>query len=787
MRKFLLTLTLLTLALGIVNSTPDLSVMVEPDNNIWLGEELNVSLTCLDNNPNANIESAYLNVTGPGDFFVYYDMDENSYGSYSKYIDDFNQIGDYDVNIYCQNNLTEVGNKKLDIKVSEFTVDIVEMNPDPVYIGDELELGIATKIDGEPYHYQGIIFTVKIGNAEETFDSSVPYRNGMWEINITPPDELGTYDVSVQADYDRTTASDEEEIEVKSPLQFELVDIDKTWIKRNDNITLTFQNSFKGQPFDLTKNNLKVRIGNYNCEILDASRGGYSYVKINTPDLSPGTYDLRVDLTYEVDSLEEWRDWVSNKVSYVVPVTGEIVDSKGKAISTTIIFERGDLKKPVGTDGKGVYSSEIPKGTYDIKLDFPHSDLLLEDVEINSFEDPIRYDEITSEFELEGIGVNAIFVYEIALDFDGVSLKMKYDDSLVPDEERIKVYKCQKWNFGARVCNGEWKEITANIDTIRNEVSLDTISLSAFLIGYKKEMIIDANIEKENYFLNDIVKVLGIVEDENQKAIESVKITGEVRGTDITFTTETDSGGVFTKEFQGPSTEGKYDLILTAEKSPYDEVEQTLEIEMVKSKKITLTVPNSLKLDQGQNANTEFLLNNIGQTDYYDLTLTLSGISNDFYEINITEIDEIKAGEEKRIPVAVSIPESANEGSYTGTVRLIGEEVNLEETFTLEVQKKEEDPNPQDGGFKFPSAKIVVPNFSWEVLAVSVFGIFSIGGAIWFKKRKTSPTKGRQEVKNMLLNIRTEIEKDNKPSKVNKKDVKQQKKDKSDDSVYYAS
>jgi hypothetical protein len=293
MRRFLFTLTLLTLAVGIAKSTPDLSVLIQPDNNLWLSEELNVSLTCMDNNPNATIESAYLNVTGPGGFFVYYDMNENSYGSYSKYIDDFNQIGEYNVHIYCENNLTEVGNEKLDIKVSEFTVDIVEMDPDPVYIGDELEVGIATKIDGEPHHYQGINFNLKIGNVEENFDASVPYRNGLWEINIEPPESIGTYDISVQADYDRTTASDEDEIEVKSPLQFELLDVDKSWIKEEDNITLTFQNSYKGEPFTFTENNLKIKIDSYNCEILDISGvGTYSYVKIDTPDLSPGTYNL---------------------------------------------------------------------------------------------------------------------------------------------------------------------------------------------------------------------------------------------------------------------------------------------------------------------------------------------------------------------------------------------------------------------------------------------------------------------------------------------------------------
>ncbi|MBD3155706.1 MAG: hypothetical protein GF368_03555 [Candidatus Aenigmarchaeota archaeon] len=779
MRKFLLTLTLLTLTVGIANSTPDLSVVVEPDNNLWVGEELNISLTCLDNNPNATIESAYLNVTGPGDFFVYYDMEENSYGSYSKYIDDFNQVGEYDVNIYCENNLTEISNEEINVKVSEFTVDIVEMNPDPAYIGDELELGIATKIDGEPHHYQGINFTVKIGNIEESFDTSVPYRNGMWEINIEPPESIGTHDVSVQADYDRTTAYSEGEIEVKSPLQFELVDIDKTWIKEDDNITLTFRNSFKGEPFYLTKNNLNVRIDGYNCEILETSRGGsYSYVKVDTPDLSSGTYDLRIELNYN----NEWIGKASDKISYVVPVIGEIVNPKDKAISTTITFEKGDLKNSIGTDGKGAYSSEIPRGTYDIELDFPRSNLLLEDVEIKSFEDPIRYDEITSGFELEGIGVNAIFVYEVALDYDEAHLEMTYDDSLVSNEERITVYRCQKWNFGARVCNGDWKEVTADIDTIRNEVSIDTITLSAFLIGYKKEMIIDANIEKDNYFLEDIVKVLGIVEDENQRAIEGVKVNGEIRGTEITFTAETDSGGVFTKEFQGPSTEGKHDLILTAEKAPYDDVDQTLELEMIRSKKLTLTVPNSLELRAGDSANTEFLLNNIGQTDFYDLTITLNGISTDFYILGFTDIDKIEAGEEKRVPISFNLSNSVVEGSYPGTVRVRGEDVDLEESFTLKVQSKETT-EVEESKSKFPSANIVIPNFSWETLAVSVFGVFSIGGAIWFKKKKQKPGREREDVKNILLNIKSEVEKNKKPVKVKKKN----KKDKSDDSVYYAS
>jgi len=791
MKKILLLLIVLLISFSISKAIPVISNLSVNPSSLWLGESATISLKCVDDNENNTIQRVYLNVSGPDVFISDWDMDILENNVYSLTIDNsyLYKTGDYLVNVYCKNNITEITPDKKSFKISQLTNEINQIIPEPSYLGDEIEINVFVRKDNIKLT-SGVNFTITIGDYEKIFNQNPPplYDGSKgWILRIDLPESTGVYDLLVKSQYDRTQATSKTQIEIKQPLQFDLVNIDKKWLKNDDNITLTFQASFKGESFSLSENNIKIWINDNECEILETSRvGSYSYVKIKIPNLSPGEYDLKIRLTYK-DFIKE----LTEKVDYVVSISGEIINTDGKPVSTSIEFRNDKLTKKIVTDSNGHYLTEIPIGTYDVELKFPRSTVILSEVNINDFNDAIRYDESTSEVNEEGIGVGGIFVYEFALSFEDAYVEMKYDDSNIPDEDRIDVYRCDNWNFGKRVCNGEWNEVNTDIDSIRNYVKLNTTSLSTFLIGYKKQMIIDANVEKYQYYLNDIIKVLGIVEDEEQKPVEEAIIKGKISGTDIEFTTRADNGGVFAIEFQGPSEEGTHELIITAEKSSYAKVEQTVKFEAIKSKKLTLTVPSSLKIKQNENATTEFLVNNLGQTDFHDLKISVEGIPN-YYTLFETEFNEIKAGIEKRIPVIFEIPKDAGVQSYTGKVKVKYNDSILEDEFILtilEAEKKTEDNNSSESSkLNLPSANIILPNFSFEAFLISIFSVVSIGGAIWFKKKKINPNEERVDIKNLLLDIKREIERnpdDIKKTKVKKTRKKGRKKSRSQ--ISYAS
>jgi len=748
----------------------ELQIEITP-NEIWVGDSVKISCWYSGNITNTTLTTPWVYIprtarnrtlTQNGSYYNYfYNPPDGELGTYK---------------VFCSNGT--LNSSEVSFSQNTLKLDIIA-SPTIVYRGKNMEIHakVIQTGDSEKILTNEISsnkFKVFLNEEEIEIDEDATYppedSDDKWII-ITKkiPLELKSlvYDLSVELTFKEEKVSDTKQIEIKTPFQFNLVNIDETWVKPNDNITLTIQSSYEGKALDISKYDfLVVKIDNRDCEFSLLGGVGTNFdIRIKVPDISSGEYELNVKAEYQ-DPNDENLYYLGNieeKVNYVVTVSGDIINSEDKAVNTLIEFKNSKITESVGTDGGGHYSVDIPIGTYDVQLQFPKSKVILSDVYISDFDDSIRYDEVESGINIEGVGIERIFVYEFALTFDDAYIEMKYDDSRIPDENRIIVYRCHNWNFGKRNCVGEWDDINVDIDTIRNQIKFNTTSLSAFAVGYKKEMLLDANLEEEKYYLNDIIKVLGIVEDGEQKPIVDGKIKGRIIGTNIEFTTKTDNGGVFTIEFQGPEKEGNYELFITAEKSSYEKVNQTIEFEAIKSKRLTLTLPSSLKITQGENTTTEFLINNLGQTDFYDLKVSIEGIPN-YYSLSETEFSEIKAGGEKGIQVVFEIPENANLQTYSGKVRVEYDDGTLQDRLVLTILKLDEDQtsNTEDNDSKFslPSANIVIPSFSSETVIISAFGILTIGGALWFKKKRENPEKEREDVKNLLLDIRREIERD---------------------------
>ncbi|MEM5793250.1 MAG: hypothetical protein QXY45_02735 [Candidatus Aenigmatarchaeota archaeon] len=722
---------------------------------------MKIHLTCLDDS-GLSIKRVYLNVSGPGIFIPDWNMNFDSDNKYSIKIESsyLYRTGDYQVNIYCENNISQVSSITKNFKVSELKMQLNKIS-NPVYIGDKVEIDVFVKKD-EIKLSSGVNFSVKIGSYESFFNQTPPpvYDSERgWILKMDVPGSPGFYEATIVSQYDRMAVTYKTNIEVKQQLEFELIEMDKIWVVPGENLTITLRSIYKGVPLELSKNNLQIWINNINCEIVDITgNNGLYYVKIKTPNLSYGRYEIKARLNTP-DLIKDIKDFVE----YAFQVYGDISNSENKPINTYIEFRKENVKKGVSTDVKGHFSVLIPIGEYEVEFQFPKSRLIVNGVEIKEFIDPIRYEEIESDLNVEGIGVGGIFVYELAINFDEAYLEMKYDESKIRDEDRIVVYRCDNWNFAKKNCNSGWDEVSSRIDTVRNLVKINTTSPSTFLIGYKKKMFLNGNIDKETYFLNDILKITGMVEDEEEKVISDVKIRCKIEGSNIETSTKTDNNGIFSLEFQGPSKEGKYKIYLTAEKPPYEKVNKTLSVEIIKSKKLSITVPNNIKIKRGENLTAEILIANTGQTDFYDLSMTIEGFP-DYYTIKDLkngELELIRAGEMVTIPLFFEVPLDATLRSYTGTVKVKYDVSSyLEEKVILTILDSEKQEKIQMENKKI-TGKFAVPEVPKEVLMVFLFCITAIVISIIFSKRNK-----KNDLKNIFSEIKTQIRDDGKYKKI---------------------
>jgi len=174
MKRLPIVILSLILLLNISKAIPIISNISVNPNSLWLGESANISLNCMDD-LNNTINKVYLNASGPDIFISDWNMNNLGNNNYSLEIDEsyLYKTGDYQVNVYCENNLKEIGIETISFKISQLTSEISKISPDPAYLGDEIEINAFVKKD-EAKLSSRINFTVKIGNYEKNFNQDPP-------------------------------------------------------------------------------------------------------------------------------------------------------------------------------------------------------------------------------------------------------------------------------------------------------------------------------------------------------------------------------------------------------------------------------------------------------------------------------------------------------------------------------------------------------------------------------------------------------------------------------------
>jgi hypothetical protein len=740
----------------------DLLITVQPSD-VWVGDSVTIGCWYPNININLNKPYAYIEQINQHTLWTKNDFikqnDTYFYTTFTPHL-----LGSYKVT--CSNGT--VNSSEASFKMSRLSF-VITNSPDVSYLSDKIVVhaNVIKTSDTDEMITSGVNFNVLLNDRAVQIDNDATYSLGNeWIITTKEISSAifnsSTYTLTINASYMGKSNFSTKSIQINNPVEFGLVDIDKTEVLSEDNITITLKAMEKGNPIPLQNLQLKFQISDKQCTIMSTTQTGNNLaVIISAPSLSPGSYNMSIKIMYND---YKW-EYGSTTIDYGVPINVNMKDSSNNAVSAQFRFlTNGVEKRKFITGSDGSFSGYIPPGTYDIELTTPNSKLTINDVMINSFDNPIKFDSPSSDINIPGIGVGNIYIFEVALSYSNAYLELKYDSSKIPNEDGITVYKCENWNFGRKICSGNWETVNSIIDTIRDFVKINTSSLSAFLIGYKKEMNLKFDTDKEEYYLSDVIKITGIVEDDSSQPVSDAQITASIPGTQISASGKSDSGGVFAFELIGPDKEGEYNILVKAEKPPFSSINTSKVTRIIRSSQLSLLVPESIKINQGENTSMSFSIVNTGQTDFSDLKLTLSGIPEDYY--TLPDITELKAGEEKKIGIDFKIPKDAFKASHTGKLRISYNNTYLEEQFILTVFSNEnsESVTPKNTeGFKFPSlslptAKIVLPTMNTEVLIVAVSTVFIFSFAVMFKKKRITVESERNNVKNLLLDIKREVE-----------------------------
>ncbi|MEM5778332.1 MAG: hypothetical protein QXK49_01755 [Candidatus Aenigmatarchaeota archaeon] len=746
MKKYLILFLTLIFVQKIAFAYPIIqNVLVNPQD-LWLGESPTITLSCYDNESKA-ISKVYANIVGPGIILPTLEFTGNYNLTVNKaYLD---RIGNYNVTIFCNNSDNESAVALTSFTVSKLTGYISSIQPSPGYANEEMEIGFFVKKDNVPIT-NDVSFNVTLNDIPKQLKIAPAYDlvKG-WLLKIDLPSEKGFYNLKVYAFYDRTNVSNSSLIEVRKRIEFEINSLSKNWVSSNENITLSIKAKDQGNVIDLNDNNLDIEIASTNLNINSIEKIGDLYnVKITTPSLSAGRYEVKATLYYENNYYT-----ATKPIDYIVTVSGDIVDENNKAINTQIKFFLNNIEKlSLTTDSVGHYSGSLPPDTYDVKIIFPQSTLYLKGVSVSNFNDPIKYYYSTDSL-VEGIRNAGLFSFDVALSYSEAEIEMKYEEKNVIDETNLVIFKCSSWNSGRKVCNYGWFEIGGNFDIVRNIVKVNLNSLSAFVIGERKPIIVNFNLDSEKYYIGSTIKIRGLVKDQDGSAVANASIKAKIKNINKSIETFSDNNGVFTFELKAPEEEGEYILELSATKSPYISFSGSKSFDVVKSRSITIVAPETIRIKQGQKLTQEISLINTGQADLINLNVSLSGIPSNYY--NVTNfIERLKANEENKIYIYFSIPEDAEKKTYSLVFSIFNNEIKQEKIIGFTVIDKNETTTTT------PSGKFIMPKIDFDMLYLIAFAIICFSIAIILKKLKLKRLK-RNEITSFLFDVKGYLKRTN--------------------------
>jgi hypothetical protein len=716
-------------------------IYMSPSAELWTGESLYMAVNCTDG-ANGTIAGVFAILSGSGGFNIpNRTMPIASDGSYATTIEALylKDPSSFTANVFCTGSDATTAVATRLFSVSNLTVDVASLQGAKIYLGSQIELDAQVRKDGTSIT-SGPTFSITFNGQVRAPKVAPPYDPSRgWLMYFDSPSASGAYDVDVTATVGRASNTDRIKIDIIDPVQFYVSSIDKSVVASGDYVTIQTYAFDHGSVIPINSDILQVKVGSVPATIISITPvSNYFNVVVSLPSLIAGSYSLTSVLSYNGYSFSS-----SKAVNYAVSVSGKLTDESGHGVSATVRFSQGGNEKIVlFTDSNGGYSGTLPVGDYDIQAAFSHTTMNLYGVTVDGFDDPIKHYFLSSG-DIRGVDVAGVYVYEVSIPFRNASLEMKYDESKVANENDLKIYRCDSWSTGKQTCYSGWKEIYGFVDTLRNTVYINTTGLAAFSIGTIKQLSLDYNINKDDYSLRELVKVRGMAIDNFRDPVPNVTVTMRIPEASVSQSAVTDANGLFSFDYPAPGIEGKYTVRLSAELDPFVGVESSSSFRTVKSKDMTLVIPDSLQMAQGDRYVQEFRITNTGQTDLVGLNASLEGMPDGYYSMD-GSVGSIKSGESAVVSADIRLPDNASIGTSAVTFIVRGADISAQKVFGFTVTENKSDdrvPVPTTGQFwdiQFP----VVPK---EILYLTAIAAICFFAAYFLKKRRLSEPRAKEK------------------------------------------
>ncbi len=677
----------------------------------------------------------------PSISYLYYDATNDRY-TLSGFSFPFSNAGRYKVNITCELN-DETASYIGYINAWRLELDIIkEDDIIDAYMGDYTTLNVGFRVDdGESKKIipppQGT-FRVNIG---DNFDKVVDqndikiignqYQSITIEIPLNADDSNylpeGVYDLEITGEYTEygetsfVKKKERDFIRINPALKVSLPDEEIECIagevcEKEMDIKLVFP---LGDVNDFSLDNIESMVVGkdakgkkvYINEILCDEETNICKVSLDIPPtLDPGSYDLYITLAYPSISSYDYISKTSMPLKIVLKLSGEIKDASGGIIGTRFTLENKETGEITiqDTDSNGEYALNVLPGYYDFGLRFFDSGTgrfvtadfndvrIYPDIKTLS-SNFIRYDRDTINCEGPGIRIVKVVVLEFALPFNSARLYVPYDSSRVNgDEEDLVVYTCNRWNFKKRTCTGKWVEVDREIHTIQDSLEFNMNSSGAFVIGEKRILRISSvDIKNEKVYMNDPVNVVGKITDSDGEAVEGIGVMVSFPKFNISKSTLSGTGGLFSIDINAPYVEGPVDMDIAIlnQESTGGKIKRSIDV-LRKMELAIIGIPDMVDVEINEEATIGFKLFNSGQTNLTKpINIHISGISSDWYEILPLRVNGIPVGEQRDVEMKIKITPKLCGGACPKfslvNVEAKSDEISKVMSFTLRISQPE--------------------------------------------------------------------------------------------------
>jgi len=138
------------------------------------------------------------------------------------------------------------------------------------------------------------------------------------------------------------------------------------------------------------------------------------------------------------------------------------------------------------------------------------------------------------------------------------------------------------------------------------------------------------------------------------------------------------------------------------------------------------------------------------------LNISLTGIPSNYY--NMTDyIGRLKQSEEDKIYVQFSIPQDAENKTYSVDLEVFNNEIKQDKIFGFTIGSNETLTNAVQNSTS-PAGNFILPKLDSNVIYITIFAIFCFSAAIILKKIRIRGSK-RDDIKIFLFDIKNYFEK----------------------------